>query len=429
MKVPGYIEGPYGRYPPYAQKVRSAASGEDCLDTDSEMAELGSQAVPRLKMLNTLLRPGRIERVFLQEKVSNAGEAGQGDSNVPAKGSHHFSLQVPVHVHPTSGGVSGGGTFVGNAVAEVNQLFESLRKGSAHHVDSRQEVSGAGIPARNAASEESSLSSSTDIVSIPVATLPDMELLRDALDGGNGDYTVDFPALAPTLNPSIPDHHPVISSGPVAATARPLTFFSKMPVSFTDVHMTDSELHHIPTVPFLDACQEIPKILDLMGGRAFSPVKADLNGNIAKLRTHHSTFPLETGTLQELVLHEQSSLTKLPGPSPTEALLWLKRSLTFVDVFLMELLSSDKETGECASLAYIASLKPFHGFVVRAAFGAALYALPNRKDFIVALAERKEDAQDPMFVAALMEDARKYSAALGTVVSVLNEFYIVQKLG
>ena len=115
--------------------------------------------------------------------------------------------------------------------------------------------------------------------------------------------------------------------------------------------------------------------------------------------------------------------------SPTEALLWLKRSLTFIDIFLAELLTTEKETGDCASLAYKISLQPHHGFVVRAAFSAALYsALPRRKDFIAALAERKEDAVDPVYTAALMEDAREYSVALRNIVIILNQFYTVEKL-
>lgn len=141
--------------------------------------------------------------------------------------------------------------------------------------------------------------------------------------------------------------------------------FTKMSTSFTNVKI--DRRGYINTPEFLDACKEIITILDLMGGRAFGPVKSDLNGNISKLRSHYEVDPQSRGTLQDMILREMAA-GKLPPGSATEALLWLKRSLSFVDEFLRELLATDEGTKECAHRAYKTSLEQYHSFVVRTAF-------------------------------------------------------------
>ena len=45
----------------------------------------------------------------------------------------------------------------------------------------------------------------------------------------------------------------------------------------------------IPTEPFLNASGDFLPILDKLGSKAFQPVKMDISGNIAKIRTKYDT--------------------------------------------------------------------------------------------------------------------------------------------
>ena len=69
-------------------------------------------------------------------------------------------------------------------------------------------------------------------------------------------------------------------------------------------------------------------IYDLMGGSLFSPIKADVRGNINKLRGFNKC---SKGTnMLDLVKTEIEQGTTEAKNSATDALLWLKRGLWMV---------------------------------------------------------------------------------------------------
>lgn len=64
---------------------------------------------------------------------------------------------------------------------------------------------------------------------------------------------------------------------------------------------------------------------DILGPRAFAPVKGDINGNLKKIRGHFENNPEGCKTLQSMVQVEIDAKTTTKKGSATDALLWLKR--------------------------------------------------------------------------------------------------------
>ena len=109
---------------------------------------------------------------------------------------------------------------------------------------------------------------------------------------------------------------------------------------------------------FLNYHSCIVNFVDKLGSTTFAPVKADIAGNIGKLEAAAKANPsggccvqhwqacasikpstgppTGTTTLQEMIQIEIDTKTTTKKSSSTDALLWLKRALEFVYVFLCE---------------------------------------------------------------------------------------------
>ncbi|KAJ5106025.1 Glycolipid transfer protein HET-C2 [Penicillium alfredii] len=186
------------------------------------------------------------------------------------------------------------------------------------------------------------------------------------------------------------------------------TWFDTIQKSFADVPIAENE--GISTAEFLEAAEALTTLFDVLGSKAFLPVKNDLLGNIKKVRDRQLAAPAESETLQELVLNE----LKTGKHTATEGLVWLVRGLDFtaqalrhnVDNSAVELSNSFRE-------AYGGTLKPHHSFVIKPIFSAAMSATPYRKDFYAKLGDDQEKVS-----AALSKEV----AALEKVVSILKTF-------
>jgi hypothetical protein len=185
---------------------------------------------------------------------------------------------------------------------------------------------------------------------------------------------------------------------------------------------------------------------DVLGSRAFSPVKNDILGNVKvqedtpllptqhnapplptasrfhtlqgytnttchqKLRERQLAAPAESETLQELVVNE----LKTKSHKATEGLLWLTRALEFTCIALSQnVASSTEELSDSFRNAYGVTLKPHHSFVIKPIFSAAMSACPYRKDFYAKLGDD---------VTKVMEQLRAYLAALDKIVGILKGF-------
>ncbi|CAK8694183.1 unnamed protein product [Clavelina lepadiformis] len=118
----------------------------------------------------------------------------------------------------------------------------------------------------------------------------------------------------------------------------------------------------IDTIKFIEACEKIPSIFDLLGGKIFSPVKNDVIGNIEKIKKRYLENPVKFATLDDIIeveRHETDKKLKAKDGNglATNALMWLKRGLKFILLFLEHLLKNDYDSNpenlkSCAKLAY-----------------------------------------------------------------------------
>ena len=152
----------------------------------------------------------------------------------------------------------------------------------------------------------------------------------------------------------------------------------------------------IDTAKFLAACDKIPGFFDLLGGIAFRPVKADVIGNIEKIRNRFLARPVDFQHLESILIIEKTETDKLLKAKDgngiaTNALMWLKRGLKFIALFIEHLIKEDYDENlenlkSCVRLAYEGSLKDYHGWFVSKVVTAATNACPYRKDFLNTLA-------------------------------------------
>ncbi|KAH8594403.1 glycolipid transfer protein domain-containing protein [Bisporella sp. PMI_857] len=188
------------------------------------------------------------------------------------------------------------------------------------------------------------------------------------------------------------------------------TFLNTLKKSFTDVPLNKEKDNAIATTEFLEAAESLTTLFDVLGSVAFQPVKADMLGNVKKIRDRQLAAPAESETLQELVLNE----LKTKKHVATEGLVWLVRGLEFTSIALSQnLTKSSEELSASFRDAYAETLKPHHSFFVKPIFSAAMSAVPYRKDFYVKLGEDENQ---------VVEQLKVWLAALTELISVLKEF-------
>ncbi|KAA8646478.1 hypothetical protein EYZ11_000288 [Aspergillus tanneri] len=156
------------------------------------------------------------------------------------------------------------------------------------------------------------------------------------------------------------------------------TWFDTIKRSFADVPIDASNDNGVSTEEFLEAAESLTSLFDLLGSVAFTPVKNDLLGNIKKVRDRKQAAPADSQTLQALVLNE----LKTKKHTATEGLVWLVRGLDFTAQALRHNLDqSSCELSDSFRDAYGKTLKPYHSFVIKPIFSAAMSATPYRQDF------------------------------------------------
>lgn len=203
----------------------------------------------------------------------------------------------------------------------------------------------------------------------------------------------------------------------------PLTFFTAAKFRFENIQIgTDNG---VPTKPFLSSCSCIIPFLDVLGSTAFAPVKLDISGNIKKLEAKHATDPKAFVTLQNIVYQELKSNTCTVKNSATDALLWLKRALEFMQVFLSEVVRGEKDLAVAAGTAYSKTLRRYHGWVVRGVFALAVKAVPYRSDLLTSLGTTDKGVAHHNDV---IRDMRVCVEGLGRITNIINQFYRKHKL-
>ncbi|TVY13491.1 Pleckstrin homology domain-containing family A member 8-like protein [Lachnellula arida] len=188
------------------------------------------------------------------------------------------------------------------------------------------------------------------------------------------------------------------------------TFLDTLKKSFTDVPVDKEKDNAISTTEFLEAAESLTTLFDVLGSVAFTPVKSDMLGNVKKIRDRQLAAPLESATLQDLVINE----LKTKKHSATEGLVWLVRGLDFTSIALSQNIAvATEELSVSFRNAYGNTLKPFHGFLIKPVFSAAMSACPYRKDFYAKLGVDQEK---------VLSELRVWLASLEKILAVLKGF-------
>ncbi|XP_026859291.1 glycolipid transfer protein [Electrophorus electricus] len=150
----------------------------------------------------------------------------------------------------------------------------------------------------------------------------------------------------------------------------------------------------VATKPFLDSVCHLPPFFDCLGSKVFAPIKADISGNITKIKAVYDSDPAKYETLQKILEAERSVYgSNWPKAGATLALMWLKRGLRFVQIMLQSLADGDRDENNPNLIrvnitkAYDGALRRYHGWIVQKVFKAALLAAPYRSDFLKALSK------------------------------------------
>ncbi|KAJ1654700.1 hypothetical protein GGF44_005234, partial [Coemansia sp. RSA 1694] len=167
----------------------------------------------------------------------------------------------------------------------------------------------------------------------------------------------------------------------------------------------------INTAEFLDAARGVVMLFDELGSTAFLAVKTDISGNINKVQAKYDSDKAAFNTLEKIVLAEAGTKDR----TATQGLLWLKRGLEFTAQGLSRSLSNAaEELVDSFRQAYEVTLKPLHGFVVKAVFNVAMAACPYRKTFY----EKMGGDND-----AVRKDLQVWVDALQKHLDLLNDLY------
>uniref|UniRef100_A0A8C0WNX0 Glycolipid transfer protein n=1 Tax=Castor canadensis TaxID=51338 RepID=A0A8C0WNX0_CASCN len=136
----------------------------------------------------------------------------------------------------------------------------------------------------------------------------------------------------------------------------------------------------IKTRPFLEAVSHLPPFFDCLGSPVFTPIKADISGNIMKIKAVYDTNPAKFQTLQNfLEMEKERYRAEWPKVGGTLVLMWLKRGLHFIHVFLQSICDGEQNHPNLnlvnTTKAYKMALMKYHGWIVQKIFQAALYAV------------------------------------------------------
>ena len=151
----------------------------------------------------------------------------------------------------------------------------------------------------------------------------------------------------------------------------------------------------------------------------FHSCQSDINGNLKKLTAHQEKTG--TTTLQAMVRTEMEKKTTKKSGSATDALLWLKRALSFIRIFLAQYVEG-AQLKDCAGTAYTESLRKYHNFLVRGVFSMAMKAVPSREGFSKALGGEGATEED------VVAEVKVYAEAMAAVLEDIDAFYSAESL-
>nr|XP_022336752.1 glycolipid transfer protein-like [Crassostrea virginica] len=196
-----------------------------------------------------------------------------------------------------------------------------------------------------------------------------------------------------------------------------MTFFSKDNVKHFEVPGDDGK---VDTATLLEASRGVVEMVSAFG-KAFSPVKSDINGNIEKLQKKYEmnkeAFVTLNAMLEDEFENKSTDLAKIGG-------LWLMRGLNFLRTFMQLLIKEYREGSKEESMkhiinaAYEATLKKYHGFIVKKVFSGVSSFAPYRKDYLLKMALGKEGQEEQV-----IKDMEVYMETMSPLIDAMGKLY------
>ncbi|XP_010539708.1 PREDICTED: glycolipid transfer protein 3-like [Tarenaya hassleriana] len=149
------------------------------------------------------------------------------------------------------------------------------------------------------------------------------------------------------------------------------------------------EAINIPLKPLLSFCNSVIQFLDKIGP-TMAVLRQDIDQNI-KIEKLCESDPRVYSNLVEILKKEKEDGVSKKADSCSRSILWLTRTMDFTAALLQRLANDTSHNMEQAiEECYVATLKPWHGWISSAAFRVALKLVPDRNTFINALSAKDE---------------------------------------
>ncbi|KAL0912012.1 hypothetical protein M5K25_017953 [Dendrobium thyrsiflorum] len=186
--------------------------------------------------------------------------------------------------------------------------------------------------------------------------------------------------------------------------------------AFDSLARTVNSTVPIEAVHFSDACSRVSVLFGCLG-IAFKFAEMDYVSKVEDLKAAAKSIP----TLQNMLELDIKSNCVRQGGSHSRNLLRVKRGIDMVKVLFEEIVAADGNSlKDPASVAYSKVFAPHHGWAIRKAVAAGMYALPSKSQLLKKLNEDEESARIEM---------QKYITSSGHVIQHVEELFISRELG
>ncbi|XP_077243849.1 glycolipid transfer protein (GLTP) family protein [Tasmannia lanceolata] len=191
----------------------------------------------------------------------------------------------------------------------------------------------------------------------------------------------------------------------------------KISEAFKDLASTvNSQTLDVEVAPFSLACSHVSVLFGCLG-IAFKFAEMDYVSKVNDL----SKASASIDTLQSLLDHDVEQNCVRKGGSHSRNLLRVKRGLDMVRVLFEQILASEESSLKTpASVAYAQVFAPHHGWAIRKAVAAGMYALPTRAQLLRKLNEEEASAKVQM---------QNYIASSAPVILYINNLFLSRELG
>ncbi|KAK6932086.1 Glycolipid transfer protein domain [Dillenia turbinata] len=180
--------------------------------------------------------------------------------------------------------------------------------------------------------------------------------------------------------------------------------------------VVNSETLELEVGPFSHACSLVSPLFGCLG-IAFKFAELDYVAKVGDLAEVSKSI----ATLQTLVDRDVESNCVRKAGSHTRNLLRVKRGIDMVRVLFEQIIASEGNSLKGpASTAYAQVFAPYHGWAIRKAVAAGMYALPTKAQLLKRLNEDEATARIEM---------ENYIASSAAVILYVDKLFLSRELG